>query len=269
MRVKMDAWYEKHPVPEEDDDYEEWKLTAQMQRARLWKMEIEDAKARAHLKAVQDAEATLIRKKVQEGDFTGIEELMEYQQLLRNKNGNGGAIHTYYFVTVNCKPDVQIHELQKKVNKYVNRKFIAECEYVYEQRGSTEFELGKGKHVHILVKQRGDCHDGQFKQNTRNTFKSLVGNPQTHVDIRAVKEAYVSDKRDYMRGQKTGEGKQEKVEMDKIYRAQNNLEEYYTHNNGVCQAQTDPETLCSEEDVQEEDDISEEESLCIEPNCEC
>lgn len=247
----MDVWYQSHPAPEDDEDQEAielWKTMSVRERTRLWKVEVEDAKARAHLKAIQDAEATLIRKKVVEGDFSGIEELEEYQSILRNKNGNGGALHMYYFVTVNCKSDVQLHELFKKVSKYVNRKFVQEAEYVFEQRGSNELEMGKGLHVHILVKQRGDCHDGQFKQNTRNTFKGLVGNPQTHVDIRAVKEAYVSDKRDYMRGQKTGEGKAEKVEMDRIYREQNNIQEYYTHINDVQETQSADGITEEEED---------------------
>lgn len=254
MRVKLEQWVEKNPPP---DDYErdsnvitEWKERFQESKKRFWNQEIEDAKAKAHLKAVQDAEATLIRKKVTEGDYEGIEELLEYQQLLRNKNKNGGALHMYYFVTVNCAPSVNQGELEQKLQKYVRRKFIKSAEWVYEQRGSTELEMGKGMHCHILVTQRGECHDGQFKQNTRNTFKTLVGNPQTHVDIRAVKPEYVDDKREYMRGQKTGEGKAEKCEIDVIWRQKNNIESYYIHSNGE-----EEKTEQQQDDSQEEDEV--------------
>lgn len=253
MRVKLEQWTDKNPPPDEEEEIPEWKNRFQQARNRFWQQEVEDAKAKAHLKAVQDAEATLIRKKVQEGEYQGIEELQEYQQLLRNKNKNGGAMHLYYFVTVNCKPDVQLSELTTKVDKYVQRKFIKKAEWVYEQRGSTELEMGKGMHCHILVTQRGDCHDGQFKQNTRNTFKTLVGNPQTHVDIRAVKPEYVDDKREYMRGQKTGEGKVEKCEIDVIWRQKNNLEKYYIQTNGE-----EEETEQHEDNSEEEDEVQQE-----------
>jgi hypothetical protein len=85
----------------------------------------------------------------------------------------------------------------------------------------------------MLVCQRGDIFDGAFKRDTRNTFKTLVGNPETHVDIRPVKPEWIEEKRAYMKGGKTGEGKAEKVAMDRVWRAQNNLEEYYIRSNGL------------------------------------
>lgn len=218
-----------------DDEYEraqdEWHKAFFAKRQKLWAEEIDEAKAKAYLKAIQDAQAALIRQRVQEGNYEGMPELEELMSQLKNKRGNGGNLHMHYMVTVNCKPDVRVPELVKKVNKYVKRAFVTSAEWVYEQRGAHEGELGKGMHVHILVTQRGDKFDGEFKDSTRNTFKHLVGVPKTHVDIKPVPTKYLGDKRSYMQGVKNGEGKMDKVAMDRVWRPQNKLEHYYTHTN--------------------------------------
>lgn len=223
---------------------------------KLWAREIEDARAKAYLKAIQDAEAAVIRQRVQAGDYEGMPELQEIMSKLKHKRGNGGSLHLHYFVTVNCKPDVQLAELKKKVQKYVRRKMVRKVEYVYEQRGAHEGEMGKGMHCHMLVTQRGDMFDGVFKTNTRNTFKTLVGNVDTHVDMRPVAEKFLEDKRSYMRGIKTQDGKAEKVAMDRVWRKTNNLEDYYIQDNGCDQAEGHlaPDASSEETDVSTEDD---------------
>lgn len=223
-----------------DQQSEEMKGAIKQKRlAQAWSKEVEYAKARAYLKAIQDAQAALIRQKVQDKDFDGMPELQELMVQLKNKRGNGGNIHLHYFVTVNCKPDVQLRELKKKVEKYVRRKMVSKVEYVYEQRGSHEGEMGKGLHCHMLVTQRGDVFDGAFKTNTRNTFKDLVGTPDQHVDIKFTVDKFLDDKRSYMKGVKTQEGKAEKVAMDRVWRKNNNLQDYYTHENARLQAEGD------------------------------
>lgn len=240
MWKQMEAWAKANPMPTrmmcdtaEDFDaaFDIWLQLERQQRARLYQVEMKDAKFTAYKKAVQDATASVIRDRVQKGDFAGMTELEQLMGQLKNKGGNGGNLKSTYFVTVNCKPDVTITELKKKVDKYVKRSMIRQAEWVFEQRGAHEGELGKGIHTHILVTQRGDVFDGKFKENTRNTFKSLVGNPQTHVDIRPVHKDHIADKRAYMKGAKTGDGKMEKVEMDRVWRAKYFLKEYYTHEN--------------------------------------
>lgn len=265
VALQMQKHIQSMPRPprheyDNEEDYEmardHWHQEYFEKRKELWSLEVEDAKAKAYLKAIQDVQAAVIRQKVQAGDFEGMPELEELMGQLKNKRGNGGSLHPHYFVTVNCKRDVLVSELVKKVNKYVKRKLVRSAEWVYEQRGSHEGELGKGVHVHILVSQRGDVFDGEFKRSTRNTFKGLVGNPETHVDIRAVKSSWLEDKRAYMKGAKTEEGKDAKVAMDRVWRPQNNLAEYYTHQNGV-QAEGDPPSVQPEAESGSEEQDSE------------
>lgn len=215
---------------------------------RAWNIEEQDAMAKAYLKAIQDAQSVIIRQRVQNGDFEGMETLEMLMKQIKNKKGNGGNLNLHYMVTVNPKPGVTLAELQKKVNKYVKRKMVRQCEWVYEQRGSHEGELGKGMHVHMLVTQRGDTFDTQFHRNTRNTFKTLVGDPEKHVFITVCKEEWMDGKREYMKGAKTEEGKSEKVDMDRIWRPQNNLQEYYTYVNASQESARDTDSECAGSD---------------------
>lgn len=225
-----------------------WQGTVDLKMRTMWRVEVEDARARAYLKAIQDAEAALIRKKIQCDDYEGMPELAEIERqmkAIKNKRGEGGNIHLYYLVTVNCKPGVRVEELRKKVEKYAKRKMVREAEWVYEQRGAHELEAGSGMHCHILVTQRGDHFDGSFKAQTRNTFKTLVGIPTCHIDVRSVKPEHLADKRDYMAGNKTGEGKADRVKIDKIWRAANNLLDLYKHANSQASPQDTSDSASS------------------------
>lgn len=136
-----------------------------------------------------------------------------------------------YLVTVNPAPSVQLHELKQSVEQYVDMKFVKEVDLVYEQRADTEETAGKGMHVHMLVKT--NTNNADFQKRTRPKFEHLVGIPDLHVDIRPVHPAHIADKRNYMRGNKTGEGKAEKVVIDRVWRIKNNLNNYYTYRDGT------------------------------------
>lgn len=217
-----------------------WQQRADEFKASLWHREVEDKRASAYLKAIMDGEAAVIRRRVQNDDFDGMPELAEISsrlKLLKNRNGNGGALTSLYFVTVNVKSDVSIADLKRRVERYVNRSMVTSAEWVFEQRGSTELEAGKGLHAHMIVRQRGDTFDGKFKANTRSTFGPLVGIPDRHVFITPMKEEFLNDKRAYMQGAKTAEGKAEKCTVDVLWREQNNISAYYTISNGGIKAQ--------------------------------
>lgn len=253
----MQKWEKKNPLPSREDWpieemyqslRENWYFLRDQQAQRLVEIEMQDAEFQAYKKTVQDTRAAVIRQRVQEGKFEGpgMDRVEEMMKELKNKRGNGGSLHPVYFVTVNCKPDVILRELTKATATYVRRTMIRQAEWVFEQRGAHEGELGKGMHTHILVWQRGDIFDGVFKRNTRSTFKRLVGNPDTHVDIRPVKAEWIEDKRKYMQGAKTGEGKVEKVEMDRIWRRENNLQDYYTYSGSSPEKCESPDKILSE-----------------------
>lgn len=213
---------------------------------------VQDARAKAYYRAIQDAEASLIRQRVEDGDFEGMPELEKIYSQIKNRRKNGGALYEYEWVTVNCAPGVQLEDVQRKVEKFVNRKIVKRAEWVYEQRGTTEEDMGSGMHVHMLVQQSGSLFHGDFSRNAKNTFKSLVGNPNAiHIlGCKNVKD--VENRRKYMSGEKDDEAKMRKVSIDKLWRRKNNLLPYYKHEN-AAQVQIQEEDVSSSEE--EDDDL--------------
>lgn len=136
----------------------------------------------------------------------------------------------WLFITINPKPSVTFPEFQKKVEKLVNRNMFSSCIFAYEQRGSTPDLAGKGFHVHILAKRNLSYKPFNCKKNTKNTCKSLVGRVEDprQLNIQVIGDEFAQDKKEYFLGQnKTGEGKQEKQSIDKIWRKSLSLRDFY------------------------------------------
>lgn len=140
------------------------------------------------------------------------------------KDHNNG----YCFITINPSPEITLTQLQEKVEKFVKRNMFDKYRYVYEQRGSTEENMGHGFHAHILLKRNLNYKPSKISVNTKNTFKGItqVDNPQI-LNIQHIGEDFAKDKDEYIDGVKTGEGKDQKQAIDKIFRQKNNLESIY------------------------------------------
>lgn len=243
MAAKLESMSQN---PDEDDD--EYLARLREKKAEIWQLEVNDAKARAYLKAIQDAQAIIIRNKIEDNDFEGMPELQELYSQIRNKNGNGGAIYSHYWVTVNVAPGVLLADVQTKVRKYVNRRMLSRSEWVYEQRGTTEDEAGKGMHVHLLVQPLKPISLTSIRKNTYNTFKSLVGNEKAVHVLACKTESDVEKRRLYMSGVKDGEGKMVKCAVDQIWREKNNLQSIYKQTNGEDELLQQEEEAFGEED---------------------
>ncbi len=140
------------------------------------------------------------------------------------KDHNNG----YCFITINPSPEITLTQLQEKVEKFVKRNMFDKYRYVYEQRGSTEENMGHGFHAHILLKRNLNYKPSKISVNTKNTFKGItqVDNPQI-LNIQHIGEDFAKDKDEYIDGVKTGDGKDQKQAIDKIFRQKNNLESIY------------------------------------------
>jgi len=125
----------------------------------------------------------------------------------------------WLFITVSPKPTIKFRDFERKITKLVNRKMFTNVEYAYEQRSSdpTKFH---GYHVHILAKRNLLYKPFNCKKNIKNTCKDLVGNLHSNqqLNIQVIGEDFASDKREYFTGVKTGEGKEQKQVVDKIWR---------------------------------------------------
>jgi len=146
-----------------------------------------------------------------------------------------------YVVTINIdEKKCGVKELTKQVDKCVKRKIVQAAEWAYEQR-SADIATAHGTHVHMIIQRPKDMRDLYFKDQIRETFKHLVGNPKDshHINFSPIwKDEYVKDKRSYLQGEKTGEGKADKQDVDKLWRIDNNLKDYYETNTKIqCLAQ--------------------------------
>lgn len=143
-------------------------------------------------------------------------------KLNATKNNNG-----YLWITINPAPKVEFEKFKVKITKLVNRAMFTKCEYVYEQRGTSLKEAGKGFHCHILATRDMKYKPSKCISNIKNTCKTLVGNVNNNnqLNIQIIGDDFANDKREYMTGVKTGEGKDQKQIIDKSWRHQMELKE--------------------------------------------
>lgn len=137
--------------------------------------------------------------------------------------------NSHLWITINPMPSVKLIDFKKKIEKLVARKIFTEYLYVYEQRGKTEDDAGKGFHAHILAKRNLNYKPFKTHECIRNTCKSLVKNKKCNktINIQNIGYDFAEDKREYILGEKTGDGKDQKQQIDIIWREKNNLNKYY------------------------------------------
>lgn len=121
-----------------------------------------------------------------------------------------------YLITVNPKPDTPVESIIKKTEKYLGRKCHDGGVAVLEQRSQVLEDAGEGAHVHIVV--QATQTDANFRKNTRNSFKSLVGVPSRHIHIRRIRQGELPEVLSYVNGDKNEEEKKKKVEIDRPWR---------------------------------------------------
>lgn len=135
----------------------------------------------------------------------------------------------YMFITVNPKESVKFNDFRKKIEKLVNRQIFTGHMYVYEQRGKSADEAGKGFHCHILVERNLSYKPSKTKELIQNTLKDMVGSTKSPnlLNLQFVGNDFITDKIEYMTDIKTGEDKDLKQEIDVIWRKSNELEPFY------------------------------------------
>lgn len=146
------------------------------------------------------------------------------RMLERLKRETGGL----FWITVNVKPDVTYSQLSDKVAKMLTKNWITNAAYAYEFRGETKGG-NNGLHVHIAL-QRGDKRPSEAIREIRNTYKTLVGDPAKHIDIREYDMILWDDKIRYLNGEKDDENKNDAIIFTEKQRTLLNIEKIYKYN---------------------------------------
>lgn len=134
----------------------------------------------------------------------------------------------HYMITINWNSNSHsVEELQPVLSKVLAKKWIKKYSLTHEQRGEILPHMGQGYHVHLLV-QDCDKIPSQVHREIYNTVKDYVGN-RKHVDVQLVKNSWLQDKLDYIAGKKFDHDKDQKLEIDVIFRRTYGLERSSNH----------------------------------------
>lgn len=144
------------------------------------------------------------------------------------------------FITINAQPDTELETLQlmmSDITKSFSRKnmsWITDCSYVYEQRGTNTADIGKGLHIHLLIRFNPSKYLSDVTKHIKYYIRKHgvisqrnLRNPAIF-NVKSVKflDEY-ERKQDYLSGHKV-DSKSEKVKYDKLFRQQNNLSDIYS-----------------------------------------
>lgn len=148
-------------------------------------------------------------------------------QLLKDKRK---ADNGQYFITVNPAPEMSLSEFISATHRFMSLKVVKDGMYVFEQRGTTEEEMGRGFHAHILCTRRSK--PSAFNKELMRIFKPFFrGTPtKSQLNVENADNTAKDSIIRYMSGdkrQKPGVFKAEKVSVDKMWRTSLNLREHY------------------------------------------
>ena len=155
---------------------------------------------RGFSKAITDMVCDATKLEIREGKITNDKLVRIYEGYKKNIDNKYGNI---LFITINPRPDVTLDEFIKACNKFKSKVWIEDYIHVYEQRGTTEQDSGKGFHSHILLWKPDSKKSHEVIRETKNTFKNIcsIENPQI-LNIQNCKEEDIEKRTNYLIGQK-------------------------------------------------------------------
>ncbi len=148
--------------------------------------------------------------------------MYDLRRIRKNRDKRKGNT-AHVFITISF-PDTK--GILGKHGKIGKKKWVSQNEYHYsiEQRGDTVETMGKGMHIHILIKdlRKRRSHIIRELASTFNIKKNFI-------DVRQSNKAGLYEiRKNYIMGVKT-QDKMKKVAIDRIFRQKNNLRQYYTN----------------------------------------
>ncbi len=159
--------------------------------------------------------------------------------LLKTKSGKWEDL---IFITISPPDNTDTHSFVDKCLYLANLKIFTGYMVVFEQRGSTNMDLGKGIHCHLLLTRNHTYNKGKIKSRFLKSLKNqnIYNNKQNNVinleKQMKKKQSYFSfqfpfndkllGKVDYLLGGKNDE-KLDKVLCDKIWRGKYAISSHY------------------------------------------
>jgi len=173
------------------------------------------------------------------------------------KRGEYKITHNYLTVTINPK-ECNISDLHDIIDIINKKKWVNLICYSFEQRGETTIDKGVGKHIHLILSKPDELERSTPTCIRRLLYNSLKeyfdSNTDKIIKIKKVNNVSKTKYEEYMKGDKD-ESKLRRVEIDNIWRKENNLNKiYYIDNESI----NNGESLSSDDDTDNDTDIIEE-----------
>lgn len=157
-------------------------------------------------------------------------------QTLRSSLGEKGEeiSRPYIWLCVNPNSTYTFNEFQKLVSKMLSKVWLTDYVYVYEQRGITEEEMGKGFHLHAIIKKPDNKKPSHCVRELASTFKKCCDTSNYHFfQTKMIDESEKDRKLEYILGTKqtTDENQKDlKQAMDKVWRQKIGIPPYFFSN---------------------------------------
>lgn len=187
-----------------------------------------ELQTKARLKVRQGQYEELYRLKSLQQPNNIIKEIQDVRLSLGEKLEKNNP---YIWLCVNPGPTVTFNDFKLLVNKMITKVWIKSYVYVYEQRGINEMEVGKGFHLHAIIKRPDDKKPSHCVRELSNTFKKCCDTSNFHFfQTKFIDEDEYRRKLEYILGTKesTSENQKDlKQAMDKVFRGKYLLKPFY------------------------------------------
>lgn len=146
---------------------------------------------------------------------------MTQQEEIKNKT-------KYIFLTINPNSQILFREFQRCIDKLMSKPWITNYLYVYEQRGESEAEVGKGFHFHAIIEKPTNKSYQHMMRELSSTANKVCDTSNFHFyNVKNISEEEKERKIIYITGRKADIAKHAKQDMDIIFRKNNNLLSQY------------------------------------------
>lgn len=158
-----------------------------------------------------------------------------FKSFQKNNLEERKEISNLLWLTVNPSPESTFTEFKKIVEKCFLKKWIKSYMYVYEQRGMTEEEVGKGFHMHAIIRKPEDKSRAHCIRELSSSYKKVCDVSNYHLfNTKWIDKEECQRKIEYITGDKVStetNNKSLKQEMDVLFRQNRGLQKFYSLGN--------------------------------------
>jgi len=134
----------------------------------------------------------------------------------------------YIFLTINPNPQISLKDFIRCMEKLMSKTWITKYIYVFEQRGETIEEAGKGFHFHAIIEKPSNKSYQHMIRELSSSANKVCDTSNYHFyNLKNIDENEMQRKLKYITEMKADIAKHLKQEMDIIFRKNNNLKSYY------------------------------------------